>query len=178
MSEIVVRVLREDDWDDYRAVRLAALSESPEAFKATYEEESRLEEQEWRERMRRSTRLVAARGEAVLGVASLGDSEARPAQGAQIFGLWVVPSARGTGVAWELVQACADHARAQGKSHLSYWVGTENGRAVAFASSFGFRPTDTRRPMRVASSADGEEELAMTLPLGADPGAVPNSRRS
>jgi len=36
MSEISVRVLREDDWQAYRQVRLAALQESPEAFLAAH----------------------------------------------------------------------------------------------------------------------------------------------
>ena len=49
--------------------------------------------------------------------------------------------------------------------------GLESGRAVAFASGFGFRPTAERRPMRVVSEDDGEEELAMTLPLSGDRGA-------
>jgi len=46
---------------------------------------------------------------------------------------------------------------------------------VAFASSFGFRTTDYRRPMRVVSEEEGAEEMAMVLPLGADPGAVPST---
>ena len=57
-----MRVLDEGDWAEYRDVRLAALKESPEAFVATYEEESALDEEAWRERMRRSRRLVAASG--------------------------------------------------------------------------------------------------------------------
>ena len=40
MSEISVRVLEENDWQDYREVRLAALQESPQAFLATYAEEA------------------------------------------------------------------------------------------------------------------------------------------
>ena len=59
-----------------------------------------------------------------------------------------------------------------GKRQLLYWVGTDNGRAVAFASGFGFRPTAERRPMRVVSEDDGEEELAMTLPLSGDRGGI------
>jgi hypothetical protein len=53
-------------------------------------------------------------------------------------------------------------------------VGTDNGRAVAFASGIGFRPTDFRRPMRVgttngaAPDDDLPEEIAMVLPLGED----------
>ena len=40
MSELTVRSLTEDDWEAYRAVRLEALRESPEAFVGTFEEES------------------------------------------------------------------------------------------------------------------------------------------
>ncbi len=67
----------------------------------------------------------------------------------------------------------ASLAAARGQSHLVYWVGTENGRAVAFASGMGFRPTDYRRPMGVVSEEDGEEEIAMVLALGSDPSAAP-----
>ena len=62
------------------------------------------------------------------------------------------------------------HRPARGKSHLAYWVGSDNGRAVAFASGCGFRPTDSRRPMRVVSDEDGDEEIAMVLALGQDRG--------
>ena len=73
-------------------------------------------------------------------------------------------------------QGRSRHSRPQrGHSHLVYWVGTENGRAVAFASGMGFRPTDYRRPMGVVSEEDGEEEIAMVLPLGVrhGPSAAP-----
>jgi ribosomal protein S18 acetylase RimI-like enzyme len=177
MTEISVHVLDEGDWAQYRDVRLAALKESPEAFVATYEEEAALDEEGWRERMRRSRRLVAASGGNVVGVVSIGRAGEEEDNAGELFGLWVTPSERGSGVAWHLVQAGAEQARADGRSHLAYWVGTENGAAVAFASSFGFRPTDTRRPMRVTSEEDGEEEIAMVLPLTDDRTWVPASGR-
>jgi len=175
MSEIHVRALREEDWQVYRDVRLAALQDAPEAFVASRAQEEVFDEQTWRERLRRSRRLVAERDGSVLGVVSVGQTEEPRAGTAELFGLWVAPEARGTGVAWKLVEAGAERARADGRNHLSYWVGTDNGRAVAFASSFGFRPGSTRRPMRVASEEDGAEEMAMVLPLGVDPGSVPST---
>jgi hypothetical protein len=39
-QETSVRVLREDDWRDYRDARLAALQDSPQAFLVTYAEEA------------------------------------------------------------------------------------------------------------------------------------------
>jgi GNAT superfamily N-acetyltransferase len=122
--------------------------------------------------MGRSTRLLAERDGIPLGIASVGPASEEDAGLAQLFGLWVAPEARGTGVATELVRAGARTAADAGKRQLLYWVGTENGRAVAFASGFGFRPTADRRPMRVLSEDDGEEELAMTLPLAGDRGGI------
>ncbi len=170
MSEVEVRALGEEDWHDYQTIRLAALTESPEAFVASVDEEQEYSEPAWRERMRRSTRLVAERDGEPLGVVSLGEGSGGEGRVAEIFGLWVHPGARGTGVATRLVEAAAERARADGRSHVAYWVGTDNGRAVAFASGIGFRPTDFRRPMRVVNEADGEVEIAMILPLGPDRG--------
>lgn len=174
MSEITVRPLGVDEWDQYRAVRLTALAESPEAFVATHPEEEAQPEDFWRARMRRSVRLLAERDGEPLGIASIGGVDEERPEIAQLFGLWVRPEARGSGVASALVKAGARVAAEQGRTQLYYWVGTENGRAVAFASGFGFRPTGTRRPMRVVSEDDGEEELAMTLPLAGDRGGIPD----
>lgn len=174
MSDITVRTLGEDDWDTYRKVRLAALEDAPQAFVAKAEEERGLDEDYWRSRMRRSQRLVAERDDEQVAVASLGQLGADQPGVAELFGLWVHPDLRGKGVASMVVQAAAEAARKRGSSHLAYWVGTENGRAVAFASGYGFRPTDSRRPMRVQSEEDGEEEIAMVLPLAGDRGGLPD----
>lgn len=170
MTDVDVRPLGEEDWQQFRAIRLEALLESPEAFAADAEAEQDYTEDFWRERMQRSTRLVAERAGATVGVVSVGEGKGDDGKVAEIFGLWVRPDARGTGVATRLVEAGAARARQDGRTHVAYWVGTDNGRAVAFASGIGFRPTSDRRPMRVASEEDGEQEIAMILPLGEDRG--------
>ncbi|GGL42994.1 GNAT family N-acetyltransferase [Phycicoccus endophyticus] len=174
MSDISVRALGAEDWEQYRSMRLTALRESPEAFVAKLADEESEPEAFWRARMERSTRLLAERDGEALGIASVGEVGEDHEGHAQLFGLFVRPEARGTGVAAALVRAGARVATEQGRTQLYYWVGTDNGRAVAFASSFGFRPTGTRRPMRVVSEDDGEEEIAMTLPLSGDRGGMPD----
>jgi GNAT superfamily N-acetyltransferase len=171
VTDITVRRLDEQDWAEFRDVRLAALRESPEAFSATLAEESAFDEATWRERMVRAPRFLAEHAGAAVGTASLGrhtSAEGEDGDAAEVFGLWVTPQARGTGVATALVRAAAYEAQQDGRSHVVYWVGTDNGRAVAFASGLGFRPTDSRRPMR--GSARAEEEIAMILPMGTDHG--------
>ena len=104
MTDITVRPLGEDDWEDYRSVRLAALRESPEAFVATVEQEEAYDEDFWRQRMQRSARLVAEREGRAIGVVSVGTATGNEETAGELFGLWVRPEARGSGVATRLVK--------------------------------------------------------------------------
>ncbi|QDO89866.1 GNAT family N-acetyltransferase [Ornithinimicrobium ciconiae] len=176
MTDISVRVLEEENWSEYREARLRALKESPEAFVASAEEEESYDEARWRDRMQRSRRLLAEQDGALLGVVSVGSHKIEEPGVGELFGLWVEPARRGTGVARKLLEAAAAQARNDDLKQLIYWVGTDNGPAVAFASSFGFRPTDNRRPMQIHGVDDAEdaEELAMVLPLSNSAG-VPTS---
>lgn len=178
MNDIRVRVLDKDEWVAYRDVRLRALRESPEAFVASAEEEEAFEDQYWMDRMERSRRILAQDGDEVVGVVSVGTGHRTNIPGAgELFGLWVEPPRRGTGVARRLMEKAAKVGRQVGLRQLVYWVGTDNGRAVAFASSFGFRPTDDRRPMRIRGVDDEDadsEEMMMVYPLS-DTGGVPTS---
>ncbi|GAB3110647.1 GNAT family N-acetyltransferase [Janibacter alkaliphilus] len=172
MSDISVRALGEDEWQTYRSVRLEALQESPDAFVADHTDEADEGEDFWRARMARSARLIAevADEDRPVGVVSIGDTADEDAEDAgQLFGLWVAPQWRGRSVAASLVRRGSEVALERGVRHLYYWVGTENARGVAFASSFGFRPTDDRRPMRTKKDdPEAEQEIAMVLALGED----------
>ncbi len=160
-----MRLLDEADWQTYRRMRLASLEADPEAFVASLGEEQKHDEEMWRARMRRSRRLLAERDGQEVGVASVGqarDEDAKAEGVAELFGMWVRPQDRGTNAAWELVTAAADQARHDGYRLLRLWVSTENGRAIGFYSSYGFRPGDDRRPMVTDESV---QEVAMVMPL-------------
>ena len=172
MTEIAVRVLDESEWALYRDVRLQALAESPDSFTATLADEADRDEQFWRDRVTRSYLLLADRGAEAQGIISLGPYEQEPSA-TEVFGLYVVPEARRTGVSWRLVEAAAALATQQGYLQLYYWVGTDNGRAVGFANNFGFRTTDYRRPSRSSDRQPGEE-IAMVLSLEPDATLAPN----
>jgi hypothetical protein len=87
MGEIAVRLLKEDSWQDYCNVRLAALRESPQAFLATYAEEAMQPKQYWRHCMVRADRLLAESDGAPLGVASVDiDEEAADSASLTDFG--------------------------------------------------------------------------------------------
>ena len=173
MAEISVRVLSESEWSLYREIRLRALAQSPSAFTASLADEADRGESFWRDRMTGSYRLLAERDQVPEGIVSLGVYEEDPSA-AEVFGLYVVPEARGTGVSWRLVEAAAALATQNGYEQLYYWVGTDNGRAIGFAKNFGFRLSGYRRPSRASDLALGEQEVALVLSLEPDTTSVPN----
>jgi ribosomal protein S18 acetylase RimI-like enzyme len=174
MEDIKVRLLGADEWRLYQQVRLAALQDAPEAFVAGFDDEASRDEAYWRERMIRAHRIVAERGDGPVGVVCLGLHNEDPETG-EVFGLWTAPSVRGEHVGWALVSTAAQQATEDGCRLLYFWAGSDNASAVGFASSFGFRPTAERRPVRVADGATEKDadEVAMVLPLTADPTQAP-----
>lgn len=123
-----------------------------------------------------SVRLAAEREGRLEGIASLTASADEPATG-EIFGLYVVPDARSTGVSWRLTEATAELAAREGHRQLFYWAGDENARAIAFAKNFGFRLTGHRRPAREADLDLGGQEIAFVLSLVPGDTSVPNPGR-
>lgn len=178
MEDIQIRLLGEDEWQLYREVRLAALADAPEAFVARHEDEAACGEDFWRDRMVRAHRIVAEREGKPVGLVGLGLHDGEP-ESAEVFGLWTAPTVRGQHVARDLVATAARQASRDGGRFLYFWAVSDNASAVGFASSFGFRPTSKRRPVRVADGATEREadEVAMVLPLAEDPTLTINPHR-
>lgn len=172
MTDITVRELAADEWEIFKTLRLRALQEDPEAFVASYEEESQHSDEEWQERMSHATRIGAQQGSEWVALASVGDEDTRDDDDlGEVYGIWVTPSLRGEGVARQLMEHAELVGRNAGYSHLAYWVNTDNGRAVAFASSIGYRPTEGRRDVVVEGQP--EVEAAFMIPLGSDNDETP-----
>lgn len=175
MVDIKVRILEAEEWQLFREARLAALRDAPEAFVARFEDEASYGDDVWRQRMTRARRIVAERGDETVGLVCLGLHNEDPETG-EVFALWTAPSVRGEHVGRALVSTAALKAAEDGCRLLYFWAGSDNASAVGFASSFGFRPTTERRPVRVADGATEKDadEVAMVLPLAPDPTQKPN----
>jgi GNAT superfamily N-acetyltransferase len=96
---VEVRAVTVEEWATMRAVRLAALTESPQRFGSTTAAEERLDEAEWRRRTRRSA-LAWDRDDPVGIVAWVWTHE--PTQ-ADLVAMWTDPGYRGRGVGAALV---------------------------------------------------------------------------
>ena len=168
LSDVQVRRAHPDEWAAVRDVRLAALADAPDAFGSTLARERDRGEAEWRSRIALIPWILAWHEGRPAGlVAAFPVTHPGPAGPAHPIGewhlvsMWVSPSARGSGVAGQLVTAVLEHGRAAGAERVTLWVATGNPRAAAFYRRMGFQPTGQRQVYHRADAADlDEEELA------------------
>jgi ribosomal protein S18 acetylase RimI-like enzyme len=102
----VIRPLRADEAALYRDIRLEALRRHPEAFSAAFEQESVQPLSFFADRLTASTVFAGFGDRDVLGVAGfLVEPGVKRAHKAHLWGMYVRPAARGTGLARQLVEA-------------------------------------------------------------------------
>lgn len=134
---IVVRELVADDWQEWRALRLAALGEAPYAFSSKlsdWQGDGDLE-QRWRDRLATVPfNVVADLGGTPAGMVSA------VAQGTdvELISMWVSPPARGVGVGDALVEAVLGWAAAGRARRVVLRVMEANDHARAFYRRHGF----------------------------------------
>ncbi len=152
-DDVTIEPLTPETWQDLKALRIGALSESPDAFGPLVEEVDSESDDYWRERAanlgtRRLEIFIARRGGEGMGLVSahLGD------QGIGSIGaMWVDPSARGTGLGrWLLEAACGWLVR-RGATRLRLWVTDGNTPAIQLYESEGFSRTGITEALRAGS---------------------------
>src|SRR4051812_31430916 len=107
-----VRLLRPDDVETFRTIRLEALERAPEAFGSSLADEANKPLDWFRERLNGRAVFGAFIASAPSGMAGFYQQAGAKAQHKGVlWGMYVRPDARGHGVARELAQAVIDHAR-------------------------------------------------------------------
>lgn len=138
MPAFAVRRLTEGDADAFRAIRLEGLAREAAAFRSAHADEAGLPPAHFVARLRDSTVFGGEAGGHLLGVAGF----ARPARmklrhKGLLWGVYVRPEARGSGLTRALVQAVVDHAASEVEwLHLTNVRG--NPAAARLYAGFGF----------------------------------------
>lgn len=163
-----VRRVLGDDWAAWRALRLRALQDSPEAFCSTYTGEAAFTEQDWRDRLDRSrcAVLVHAAGEAI----GMGAAWSPAPDTVQVVSMWVDPAYRGCGVGRAVLHTLLAWA---GDRVVTLEVATSNSGARRLYESLGFTRTGAARPMREGSTTV-VEEMVLGGPVAAPGTAGPS----
>jgi ribosomal protein S18 acetylase RimI-like enzyme len=159
---VVLSEVGSDEWQRWRAVRLAALEEAPEAFGSTLAAWSGAGDTEvrWRRRLEEvALNIVALDGGDPVGQVS---GDLAPDGRVHVISMWVAPRARGTGAGVALLAAVQTWAASVGAPELALAVKRSNSPAIRLYQRFGFR--------RSAEAHEDPTEFVMTKPL-AEPGA-------
>lgn len=129
----------------YWPLRLRALKEEPEAFGASYEEVQHRVLDDVAERMRATSSeggftLGAYDGETLVGMVTLGRTTLHKQRHiGSVFGVYVAPEARGSGVGRALLEALIARARQAGDiEQLILTVESGNQKAITLYRSLGF----------------------------------------
>lgn len=143
---ITIKQVDAEQWQEWRALRRAALAEAPDAFGSTLEDWSGAGDTEdrWRNRLSSvALNLIAQLEGRPAGMVS----GTTPESGAcELISMWVTPAARGRGVGHALVSSVVDWAHQQGAEHVVLGVRATNVRAVALYERCGFRDTGWESP--------------------------------
>ena len=152
-----MRRLGAHEWPLYRALRLRALEESPDAFGSTLAEEERRSDQDWAWRLNlgatssRDLPLVAQLAGEPAGLAWVKADAHEPSR-VNLFQVWVAPECRGHGVAGALLDATLGWARDRGARAMQLGVVCGNEAARRLYERAGFRDLGEPEPQRPGSS--------------------------
>lgn len=160
---VIVCRLVADDWQDYRAIRLAMLRESPSAFGSTHAQAATYDEYLWKQRLADNAVILARVGTAPAGSVMYSDYGATDPRDCSLYGMWVDPRFRGSGVGRALVDAVIAQARAGGKRRVVLHVVAGNEPASRLYERAGFVLTGHTVPYALD---DQLVELEMELVLG------------
>jgi GNAT superfamily N-acetyltransferase len=151
-----IRNIGAEEWPLRRDLRLLALAEAPEAFRATLDEEQRQSDSWWADLIGRTADhprgglwVAENDGEAVgMLFARLSPDQDLPSVGA----MWVAPQSRRLGIGQDLLDAALEWARGKGAEIAEQWVTDGNSSAESFYRQTGFQPTTDTQPLRDNSS--------------------------
>ncbi|MGG7573942.1 GNAT family N-acetyltransferase [Streptomyces sirii] len=158
MTEITVRPLEPDDWALYRAVRLAALADAPEAFGSTLGREQAFAEGDWRERLTCRSQFLTEDDGGACGLIGIVPTDPGAAD---LVSMWVSPAARGRGAGDLLVREALRWAGDHGHPQVHLWVTEGNTPAEHLYTRHGFQRTGRTQPVRPGSA---DREFAMVRP--------------
>lgn len=157
-----IRPLYEGDVAAYRALRLEALRAHPEAFSSAWESESAQDDAWFAQRIQNNAIFGAFDGAALCGFAGFyAQAGQKTGHKGTLWGLYVQPDARCTGVAKRLVAAVIDHAK-QHVSRLHLTVVNTNIAAVRLYELFGFFPYGIERDA-LRTGGKSYDEVLMVL---------------
>lgn len=154
---ISVRPIAPHEWQKYRDIRLQALQDAPDAFGSTWAAEAAQADDHWSARIAAATAsdmdraLFVVNGKAVCGLVWCKLSAAEPGV-ADIYQMWVAPTARGLGAGRALLSQALAWAKNRGAQRVRLGVMVADSPAMHLYRSHGFAPMGQPEPLRAGAA--------------------------
>ncbi|MEH6987423.1 GNAT family N-acetyltransferase [Cytobacillus firmus] len=163
-----IRLLRPDDAEIYKELRLEGLKKNPEAFGSSYEEEAGRPPEVYGERFKteNSFHYGAFEDGKLIGVVSLvRDTGLKMKHRTNIYAMYVTESARKNGIGKSLVSKAVEKARSwDGVEQIHLAVMSENMPAKKLYASFGFEVYGKERhALKIDGKYFDEDLMALFL---------------
>ena len=143
-----LRVISADDWVVFRALRLRALADSPNAFGVTLAEATSNAEPVWRDRASGPGPVILAfAGHQAVAMGGLHAPER--SDEAFVWGMWVEPEWRGRGLGGQILQQLVDYADPTDRILVLHVTAGNDARNLYEAH--GFMSTGEWQPLRAGS---------------------------
>ena len=161
MNEFEIIVLSENDWPDYKSIRLESLRDSPDSFASTYEREITFTPEHWKARLRISSTIhdavavAAVADNHFIGLLSCVIHDANEKRG-HLYQMWVSPSYRKKGIGTALVDFVKSWAADKGMEALLLSVTTINAEAISLYQSTGFQSVGEMEPLRKGTALQSQ----------------------
>lgn len=157
---LVIQRAGETDWERVKAVRLAALEESPGAFGSTLAKEREYAETAWRQWCRDTATFLALQDGTPIGMAAGVDGTSHDER--KLIAMWLHPAHRGSGASTALLTAVRNWAHGDGAATLMLWVTRGNDPAAGLYRRAGFTETGTSKPLP-SNPTVIEDQLSLEL---------------
>lgn len=141
---VTVRAVAPQRWQEYRDLRLAALTLDPDAFASTLSREADFTSAQWRERCANPHSFIGYLGGRAVALAGLLPSDG-PRR--ELVGVWTAPTARGYGIAEAVCRAGIHAAEESGSTTVVLLVAGSADSARRLYRRLGFVETGHTEPM-------------------------------
>ncbi len=162
-----IRRLGPDDASDYRAVRMRALWEFPEAFTSSWEEDEKQPIEAWEVRLSGENVIFWGAYDAgkLSGLVGLQrETRAKNRHKGSVIGMYVSQEYFGAGMGRALIEALIAHARSAGLELLVLTVTEGNTVATNFYEAAGFRSFGIEpHAIQVEGRYHGKNHMCMLL---------------
>lgn len=143
---LTIRRTLSTDWASLKAIRLAALLDSPTAFGLSYERSSVQTDAQWQAHASGDSPAFWLAFERDEPIGMIGGVPS-PVGRYNLIAMWLTPSNRGSGAARQLVDTVKRHATSLGHRRVYLDVSPENTRAARFYEKQDFSFIDEWQPL-------------------------------